>query len=378
MDRHDTTILKYLAMLFRFVFVFATVIVCVIFLYYVAKYAYPFIIAFIFSFLINPLVNGLQEKTKLPRGFAVFLVILVIFSIILGGTLLVIKEMIEGLTDLSLIVPAHAKTLINFVENFFLTHVLPLWKQLTELMQSLDSSGQAAIQDHIDQIGSYIIDQISKIGTVIVTTMTNIVLSIPSKISVLFFIVLATFFICKDWFKITNFIKDKVDERVIVSGRNIYNGLKKAFFGYLRAQLTLVFITGVVVWIGLLFLRVHHATTIAFLTGFADLLPFIGTGIVFIPWILYLLVIHQFPLAIGLSILYAFIVVQRQMIEPKILSTSIGLNPLLTLISVFVGFKLFGVMGVITGPAILVLLNTLIQTHVFRDLWHYIIGKTPG
>jgi predicted PurR-regulated permease PerM len=80
-------------------------------------------------------------------------------------------------------------------------------------------------------------------------------------------------------------------------------------------------------------------------------------------------------LAIGLGVLYLVVLVQRQVMEPKVLSSNIGLDPLATLIALFVGFKLIGFLGLIAGPVTLVIITTLHRAHVFKDVWSYIMGK---
>src|SRR5699024_5835394 len=116
--------------------------------------------------------------------------------------------------------------------------------------------------------------------------------------------------------------------------------LKKALLGYLKAQLTLISITGAIVFVGLLILHVDYALTIAVATGLIDLLPYLGTGIVFVPWIIYMFFTGNYFLTIGLAVLYAIVLIQRQIMEPKIVSSNIGLDPLATLIAIFVGIQL--------------------------------------
>ncbi len=88
-----------------------------------------------------------------------------------------------------------------------------------------------------------------------------------------------------------------------------------------------------------------------FFIGLVDLLPYLGAGSVFVPWIMYLAIAGQLPQSIGLGVLYIVVLIQRQLTEPKILSKSIGLDPLATLIALFAGFKLFGILGLVAGPA---------------------------
>jgi len=137
----------------------------------------------------------------------------------------------------------------------------------------------------------------------------------------------------------------------------------------------LLFITAAIVIIGLLIMLVEYAITIGLLTGLVDLLPYLGTGTVFIPWIVYLFFKGNYSMVIGLSILYAVVLIFRQIIEPKVVAESVGLDPLLTLVALFVGLQLFGFLGLIIGPVSLVLINALVKANVFTDVWKYVRGK---
>ena len=96
-----------------------------------------------------------------------------------------------------------------------------------------------------------------------------------------------------------------------------------------------------------------------------------------VPWIAYTFIYGDLSLGIGLSVLYGVILVVRSMLEPKVLASSVGLAPLPTLIAMFVGLKLFGVLGLIIGPVSLVILSTIHRANVFRDLYGYVVGKFP-
>ncbi|MNI14468.1 hypothetical protein D3C73_677310 [compost metagenome] len=93
-----------------------------------------------------------------------------------------------------------------------------------------------------------------------------------------------------------------------------------------------------------------------------------------VPWLLYAFLTGNVPLGIGLSILYGIIMISRQIIEPKVLSSSVGLEPFPTLISTFVGLKLFGFLGLIIGPVSLVIASAFIRAGVLRNLRNYIMN----
>lgn len=348
--------------------------VSIIFLFIVAKYTYPFIIALILAILINPIVNFLETKGKLSRPFAVIISITSILVIITGILALLVVELINGSTYLAEHLPKHFQAFVVMFQEMITDKLIPIYQRIISMVSMLEESQQNMIMDHIQRLGN----NIAANGGTIIQSMLQVIprtlASLPSYMTVFIFSLLGTFFISKDWYKLMDWLRKTVPQSFIDSSHNVGKGLKRAFLGFIKAQLTLIMITAVIVFIGLIILKVDHAITIAVITGAIDLLPYLGTGIVFIPWILYMFFKGNYFLTIGLSILYITIVVQRQMMEPKVLSSNIGLNPLATLVAIFVGFQLWGFAGLIIGPVFLVVINTLYQTGVLKQIWNYIKG----
>ncbi|WLD92348.1 sporulation integral membrane protein YtvI [Alkalihalobacillus sp. AL-G] len=367
--------LQYVYSFIRFLLIIAILLFSLVALYYVAHVTYPFIIALILAFMINPIVNLLERKGKMPRGLAVFVVILILIGLIVGFVTLIISEMISGFGYLAEVIPEHTKTLVQFAQTYFTQQILPIYYDLAAMFQQLDPAQQETITNNIESVGKNITTNVREFVQSFLTGLQNFLLNLPNVVTVLIFSLLATFFISKDWYRFQGWIAKRTPKRTVESGQSVYRELRKALFGFMKAQLTLISITAAIVLVGLLILQVDYAITIAILTGVVDLLPYLGTGAVFIPWIIYSFIIEDFTLSIGLSILYGVVIIQRQIMEPKILSSSIGLDPLATLISLFVGFKLFGFLGLIIGPVILVIIRALNQADVFQDLWSFIIGK---
>ncbi len=373
-SHYITNILRYIFITFRFILVaFIGFLICAAF-YYGFKYAFPFLIAIVISFFLNPLVTALEKNTKLHRGVATFIIIFLIVALFSGVVTFIIIQLINGLTYLNTEVPSHVQILSRYIQAYVTNTLLPTWTHITHLINSLDQSQQLTIEQNMNHIGQRLANGLSDFGTRIITLLTNFIVSLPNIVTIVVFICLATFFITKDWYKLGEAFQDKLPESIVESLNNIYEGLRKAFMGFVRAHLTLISITALIVLVGLLILRVAHPVTIAFLTGLADFLPYLGTGTVFIPWIVYCYFSGHYFMTIGLAILYAVVIIQRQVMEPKIISSNIGLNPLPTLVALFVGFKLFGFLGLVLGPIVLIIFKTLSQAMVFQNIWKYVIG----
>lgn len=227
----------------------------------------------------------------------------------------------------------------------------------------------------INELGGKLSSSLIDLLQTILIKIPAILSWFPNAASVFIFTILATFFISKGWYKLKKVARKFVPITIREKGMKIYVDLRKAVFGFFRAQLILVAITALIVLIGLLILRVNYAFAFAFIIGVVDLLPYLGTGIIFVPWIFYELINDNYFLAIGLSVLFIVIVVQRQIMEPKIMSTNLGISPLVSLISIFVGLQIFGFIGLLIGPICAVLAHTLHKANVFHSVWTYIMGK---
>ena len=365
----------YLNRTFRLLLVVGIVVFSLLCIFYLFQIAYPFIIGLAIAFIINPLVNFFHQKCRLPRTLSVILALLIIFAFFAGLLTLLIAEIVSGAEYLAKVVPHQLDTLITYLEHLFASQIIPLYNQLSSIVNDLGSNGQETIIRNIKNIGSTIGTTIGGFIKHFFEFIPTIISWFPNAASVLIFSLLATFFISKDWYRLSRRGANFVPKKMKKSSQTVIIDLKKALFGFLKAQLTLISITTVIILIGLLILRVDYAITIALVTGLVDILPYLGTGLIFVPWIIYELITGNINLAIGLGVLYIIVLVQRQIMEPKVLSSNIGMDPLATLISLFVGFKLIGFLGLIIGPVTLVILTTLHKANVFNDVWSFIKGE---
>lgn len=365
----------YLYRTLRFIFVIGLIAAGAFALFYLSKVTYPFVIGFLIAFMMNPLVNFFQERAKMPRSLAVFISLLLIMLFFAGLVTLLVVEIASGAEYLAKVVPEHLTTLIDYIEHLFAAQLIPIYNQLTGMFQTLESGQQDTIMDNIQNVGASIGTTAGNFIKDFFEKIPNILSWFPNAATVLIFSLLGTFFISKDWYRLSAMGTKLLPSRARTSSKTVFDDLKKALFGFVRAQATLVSITTVIILIGLLILRIDYAITIALVTGIVDIIPYLGTGAVFVPWIIYEAIAGDMSTAIGLGILYVVVLVQRQIMEPKILSSSIGLDPLATLIALFVGFKTIGFLGLIVGPVILVIFNTLQRANVFKDIWSFIKGK---
>lgn len=358
---------------------FLFVIIIIFAAYFIAKfsiiYLYPFIIAILCSFILNPAVTFFEVRLKLPRTIATFISLtLFLFSGVLFIAI-IINELIQGTSFLSAQIPEHFQDFIVLCEAFFYSSVLPFYDKLTTFFNTLDSSQQQTIEYNLDKLTN----QITTTGTIFIKGLLlkipETLTLLPSSLTIFTVTLIATFLVTKDWNKLKMvsvtafpFLKKPTVNHFLIL-------IKSSMMGFFKAQLILIALTASCIYIGLLILDVKYALTIAILAALLDLLPYIGTGVIFIPWIFYLFITADYALTIKLTILYMIIIVIRQIIEPKLLSASIGLTPLTTLFIMFIALNIWGVMGLFISPLLLIFWNACYQTKIVNHLYFFIKGS---
>jgi sporulation integral membrane protein YtvI len=358
----------------RFLIVVAVIIPLLFAIYYALPLIYPFLIGIVFALIFNPFVNIMNKKAKVPRWLSVTIAILLLLAILVTMIVLVVIEIASEISNLQETLPIYIADYVTQIQEFIFYDLVAFYDQFTAFYSSLDpevrKNIEQQVQDASTKISGIVQDSIKNLFDGIIAFLG----ALPTIATAFIISLLASFFISKDWPKLRQKFIDLIPDQAHQSGGAVLSDLRKALFGFVKAQLTLISITFIIVLLGFIILDIEYGLTLAIIIGLVDLLPYLGTGLVFIPWILYLFFNGDYTMVIGLSILYAVVVIQRQMMEPKILGTNVGLDPLLTLVALFVGFQLFSFIGLIIGPVTMVILGALHRSGVFRDLWSFIRG----
>lgn len=358
----------------RAVGVLVSIVLILLAIYWLFPLLYPFLIAWLIAYAMKPFVRFLQERLKLPRWLSATLGLLVYFGgavlIISAAVTRIVKEVIRLTESFDIYVERISNLFIKWSNSEGIQNII---YEINKFIRN-NPSYEDTINKNISKTTDTISNAVTNFVADFLNGIVNVLTSLPHFLLILIVTLLATFFIEKNWEKHMQNAGRIVPDPLRKTAADIWSSLKKALFGYLRSLFIMVSITAFIVLIGLIILRVDSAFTLAILIGLVDLLPYLGVGTVMIPWFVYELAIGDTGLGIGLLILYGIITVSRHLIEPKVLATSVGLDPLPTLIGMFVGLKLFGVLGLIIGPVAFVVLFAIYKTGVFSDLRNYIMN----
>jgi sporulation integral membrane protein YtvI len=347
-------------------------------IYFGLPLLYPFLIGFLLALVMRPIAGFLHRRMKMPRWLAVTVSIVLIVGV-LGGllTLIIIRIIAETNRLVQFINLNYEKWFAKFSAVFPPDGLRSFFERIGKLYA--DSGMQETVDRSMTSIGESVARFISGLLESLGQGLLAIVSAVPNLALGLLVALVAAFFICKDWEKIAAWLADKMPARVARTMQAVWVDLHRALFGFVRAQLILISITTMLVIIGLFLLRVPYALTVGLLIGLVDLLPYLGTSVVFIPWIIYVFIEGNITFGIGLAVLYAIVMIARHLSEPKVYSSSLGLYPLVTLISLFVGLKLFGFIGLLVGPTLVIIGLSLHRAGVLRDIRNYVrYGSIEG
>ena len=151
---------------------------------------------------------------------------------------------------------------------------------------------------------------------------------------------------------------------------------KKILKGYVWAQIQIMFCVFILLSVGFSLLRVELAIPLAFLTAFLDALPVFGVGFIMWPWMALILLKGKFLFFLALLLIYILSQMIRQILQPKIIGDAVGLPPLLALIFLFLGYKLYGISGMVLALPVGMLLVRFYHYGAFSGFFS--AGKTLG
>lgn len=318
-----------------------------------AVFFLPFVIAFIISKIINGPVEFLTKKFHLPRVLAV-IVSMIAFIAIIGGILyFFVAALFREVIALS------GQT--NYIFPMLYNNINDLISRFNFFYQNLDLSPDMVqgIKDSLMGIVNGLLTSLSSGINAVANAAINIIVSLPNILIYIIITLLSTFFISTDSKLISDSLEKHIPLKWLVKVQSVINDLFHALGGYLKAQGILITITFCELLIGLSLFKVHYALILAIAIAIIDALPILGTGTVLIPWAIVSVVMGDYRFAACIFGLYLFILIVRQLIEPKIVGTQIGIYPLLTLIAMYAGTQFVGVWGLILGPIVLIILKNI-------------------
>lgn len=320
----------------------------------------PFIFGYIFSMAVNPLADFLQRKLKLPRGVSAVLVIVLIIGILGGLIGMVVWKIIDEIRMIYDQFPS--------IYAGIKTAVQTAGERISVLYKNMPVNIQDSLSDFGNGLSIKISEIINNASMPLMDSASSFAKKVPGIFVASIVFILSSYFMVTNHKVVSNTVRKCVGEKFTARLVEVKKQLGFYLGGYCKAQGILMIISFVIMIIGLAILDVKFALVIALVTAIIDALPFFGSGLVFIPWIAITLISGNFKLGIGLWIIYTALFLVRRFAEPKLVSSGADMNPILILMSMYVGYKLISLGGLILGPIILMIVVSLYKAGVFDGI----------
>lgn len=348
-------------------FIYALIIIGLA--YCIFKFAFwslaPFIFALLVAAVLQKPIRKIEDKTNLPHAFvslgmALIAVLLILgpiataFGFLINETVQFVKYIAESMNDFGAFVETVQSRLLELLRFLPEKMYNVVSQNLTEFAENLTNDFQ------LSKLGISMENITGSIGSII-----SVAKNIPSVALAVIIGIISTFLLTKDYRVMTSFIIRQLPE----NKKHLLSDVKNTFFNtvgkMIRAYAIIMTITFAELFIGLLILKLlgifksDYILVIALGIAIFDIVPLLGAGGILFPWAAYALLTGNYPLAIGLVLMYIVIYILRQYIEPKIVGNQLGIHPLVTLAGLYIGLKLFGFMGMFIVPICLMTLKAL-------------------
>lgn len=335
--------------LIRFAYYSIFLVLSFLVLKYVFPLLSPFLIGFVIAYLLTKPIRFLNRVLHLPWKLAAILSVLLFYCTVgLFISLLGIRAL------------AGIATLVGNLPTIYEAHLRPFFTAILLNVEDVFHRLDPSVVTILDRAGSQLIQWtgqlVSSLSVTAMSTATGVAYSLPGLFIKLVLMVIASFFIAADYDQLTSFCLRQFSDKYKVIVLEIKQYVVGTLFVCIGSYFIIMSITFVELSIALTLIGIKHAVLLAFCIAVFDILPVLGTGGIMIPWAILTAIRGNFSLALSLLLVYLGITVIRNIIEPKIVGSQLGLHPVVTLASMFAGAQLFGVVGLFGFPIVLSLL----------------------
>lgn len=314
----------------------------------------PFLIGLAVCLLTEKPVRLLQTRARFPRWLASGACVLVLFVLLFGGVFLLCRLLCTQAADLLRQLPALAQSLTPALQQ--------LKARLLSLADRFPDGLGTGLRAGIEEFFETGAGLGSKLYETLFSWASGVIGKLPDAVLFAVTAILSSFMLSGELPAIRSWLHRVLRPTWQTAAKRLAGQVRRAFGGWLKAQCKLMGITFLILNAGLLLLRAPYALLAAVLITLVDALPVFGTGTVLIPWALLSFLRGETARGVGLVILYGVAALSRQALEPRLVGRQAGLNPVLTLLALYAGYRLLGVGGMIVFP---------LAALLFKQIWDH-------
>lgn len=339
---------KQKAFIIRVIYIVFILLLGYIGIKYILPLLMPFVIGIIIALIFRHPIDMIQKKTKLKRPYISILILLLFYGLLGLIISLIGFKVFTFLQDL-----------FGNAPSVYKNTILPALQNASEKFIKTYPEGQKYLDNFMSNIDTSVFNFLNNSSATVLSKITSFAGQLPALLIKMIFTIVASFFFTIDYYKITRFIilqfSGERREMILKLKDNGIGTIGK----FLRAYTIIISITFTELSIGFWIIGIPNPFLFGGLVAIIDVLPILGTGAVLLPWSIISFIIGNTRIGIGMLVLYIIITAVRQTIEPKIVGQQIGLHPLVTLLLMYVGAQLMGVLGLFLLPIIATILLKL-------------------
>ncbi len=318
----------------------------------------PFVFAYVFAELFKPIVRYSETHKGFPRKFCILFLIIIATAALGFCTFALAKQIVLEFISLS----ERASDLVykfQTDDDFALTVI----EKVNEAIPFLDISQRLwDMRENLnEELWTMALNLADKTSGSIISVIGKVFAFLPNAIFGLVVMVIATYYFAVDRVAVNCFFLSFFPKNSHLLLKRAKDILANTIGRYLRAYGLLFLITFAQLSISFMVLGIDYSLLLALIISLVDILPILGTGTVLVPWGIIMISFGNMKLGLGLLITYAIITVVRQITEPRIIGKFIGIPPLATLTSMYIGLKLMGLLGVFIFPMGAILIKHILS-----------------
>ena len=257
----------------------------------------------------------------------------------------------------------YLKDVIKQLPGFYTSSVQPVLVKAYESLMHAVERANAEVAAELETVANKMISElgtsISSVSVKLLSAVSGVAGSLPQTVLATVITIISTFFFAADFDDMSGFLLRQISAEKLELAHRVTEAIHNVTGRFVRGYLLIMFVTFCETSLGYWILGVDYFPMIAAVTAVVDIFPVLGTGTIVLPWAVIELLSGGYVRGIGLIILYAIITVVRQIIEPRIIGKQVGLHPVVMLMSMYVGTKLFGGIGLFGMPLALSVINAL-------------------
>ncbi|MCF2569855.1 sporulation integral membrane protein YtvI [Mediterraneibacter glycyrrhizinilyticus] len=321
------------------------------------RFFMPFVIGWIIAAIASPLVNWLEKRLKIVKKLGSALIVILVLAAIILALYFGISRLASEISDL----------IRNFPDMYAQLEIglRQIGDTLSGIFERLPTGIQNGWKTVVQNLDQYMGNLVSNMSEPTVMAAGNIAKSVPYYLISFIVAVLSAYFFIVEREEVLAWMKRVSPESVQKRMTLVIDNLRYAVGGYFKAQFKIMGIVFLILLVGLGILDTGYFVLVAFLIAFLDFLPFFGTGTAMIPWAVYEFFMGDYKMTVALIVIYVITQAVHQLLQPKLVGDSVGLNPLVTLFLLYIGYRMGGILWMILAVPIGMVLINMCQAGAF-------------